>query len=134
MKLGIVISKFNENITIRMKKAAFKKAKELKINVIDVVEVPGAYDIPFATKIMLEKKKVDAIATLGAIIKGETKHDELIAYTTAHALTKLSLKYQKPISFGIIGPGAAEGQASKRAEEYAKRAVETALTLSQIKS
>jgi 6,7-dimethyl-8-ribityllumazine synthase len=130
MKLGIVISTFNEGITGRMKKAALKKAKELKINVIKVIEVPGAYDIPFACKLLLEKKQIDGIAALGAIIKGDTDHDQLIAYTSAKALTKLSLKYNKPISMGIIGPGASEGQASKRAEEYAKRAVETALRLS----
>jgi 6,7-dimethyl-8-ribityllumazine synthase len=113
-----------------MKKAALKKAKELNIDVVQVVEVPGAYDIPFACKMLLEKKKVDAIAALGAIIKGDTKHDELIAYTAAKALTKLSLKYEKPIAMGIIGPGATEDQANKRAEEYAQRAVETAQRLS----
>ncbi len=133
MKLGIVLSTFNEDITGRMKTAALKKAKELKIDVVQVIGVPGAYDIPFACKILLEKKQVDAIATMGAIITGETKHDELIAYTAAKALTKLSLQYQKPISLGIIGPGATEKQAKARAEEYAQRAVETALTLSSLR-
>ncbi len=133
MKLGIVMSTFNEKITSRMKKAALKKAKKLKITVVSVVEVPGAYDIPFACKIMLEKKKVDAIAALGAIIKGDTDHDQLIAYTAAKALTKLSLKYQKPVALGIIGPNATGAQAKKRAEEYAERAVETALQLSHLK-
>jgi 6,7-dimethyl-8-ribityllumazine synthase len=134
MKLGIVLSTFNEGITTRMKKAALAKAKDLKIDVVQVIEVPGAYDIPFACKMLLEKKKVDAIATLGAIIKGDTDHDQLIAYTTAKTLTKLSLKYQKPISMGIIGPGASEAQAKKRAEEYAERAVETAQQLCHINS
>ena len=133
MKLGIVLSKFNENITDRMKKAALKKARELKITVVSVVEVPGAYDIPFACKLLLEKKKVDAIATLGAIIKGDTKHDELIAQTATNALTQLSLEYKKPISLGIIGPNATEQQASARAEEYAQRAVDAALALFQLK-
>jgi 6,7-dimethyl-8-ribityllumazine synthase len=132
MKLGIVISTFNENITSRMKKAALEKANSLNIEVIDLIEVPGAYDIPFGCKLMLEKKKVDAIAAIGAIIKGETKHDELIAYTAANALTRLSLKYKKPISLGIIGPGATEKQTKARAEEYAQRAVESASSLSKL--
>ncbi len=133
MKLGIVMSTFNEGITSRMKKAALKKAKGLKIDVVCVVEVPGAFDIPFACKLLLEKKKVDAIATLGAIIKGDTKHDEVIAQSAANALTHLSLEYKKPISLGIIGPDATEEQANKRAEEYAQRAVEAALTLSNLR-
>jgi 6,7-dimethyl-8-ribityllumazine synthase len=133
MKLGIVLSTFNENITKRMKKAALERAKALNIAVVEVIEVPGAYDIPFACKIMLEKKKVDAIATLGAIIKGDTDHDQLIASTTARKLTELSLEYKKPISLGVIGPNATEKQARERAKEYAERAIEAAQHLSSIK-
>jgi len=127
MKLGIVCAKFNEEITSRMKKAALKRAKELKIEVICVLEVPGAYDIPYACKLILDKKKVDGIATLGAVIKGDTDHDDLICRVCAQSLTNLSLEYKKPISLGIIGPGATEEQADKRTEEYARRAVEAAL-------
>lgn len=133
MKLGIVLSTFNNGITSRMKEAALKKAKELRIEVVQVIEVPGAFDIPFACKLLLEKKKVDAIATLGAIIKGDTKHDEVIAQCAANAITQLSLEYKKPISLGIIGPGATEEQADKRAKEYAERAVQSASQLTQIK-
>ena len=129
MKLGIVCAKFNEEITSRMKKAALKRAKELKIDVICVLEVPGAYDIPYAAKIMLEKKKVDGIAAMGAVIKGDTDHDDLICRVAAQSLTNLSLEYKKPISLGIIGPGATEEQANMRAEEYARRAIEAAREL-----
>ncbi len=133
MKLGIVCAQFNEEITSRMKKAALAKAKKLKITVVSVLEVPGVYDLPFAAKLLLEKMKVDAIATLGAVIKGETDHDDLITRVAVQALTNLSLEYNKPISLGIIGPGATWKQADKRAEEYAERAIDAALNLSRIK-
>jgi 6,7-dimethyl-8-ribityllumazine synthase len=138
MRLGIVCAQFNEEITSRMKKAALKKAKEMRIEVVSVLEVPGVYDIPYAVQLILEKRKsgknaVDAIATLGAVIKGDTDHDDLITRVATKALTKLSLQYQKPISLGIIGPGATEEQANKRAEEYAERAVEAALALHSLK-
>ena len=133
MKLGIICAQFNEEITGRMKKAALKRAKELKIEIIEVLDVPGVYDIPFAAKLLLEKKKIDAIATLGAVIKGETDHDKLITHVATKALTKLSLNYKKPISLGIIGPGATDKQADARAEEYAKRAVEAAQELFLLK-
>ena len=133
MKLGIVCARFNEGITKRMKKAALAVARKTKIDVVSVIDVPGAFDIPYAVKFTLEKKKVDAIAALGAVIKGETDHDVLIATVAAERIAKLSLKYGKPITLGIIGPNATEEQAGRRAEEYATRAVEAALALSKLK-
>ena len=61
---------------------------------------------------------------MGAVIKGQTKHDEVIANSTANRISELSIKYQKPISFGISGPGMAERQAYARIRPVAERAVE----------
>ncbi len=78
-----------------------------------------------------KKKEVDAVVTLGAIIKGQTKHDEVIANSTAKSLTELSLKYQKPVSLGISGPGMQERHAYARIRPVAERAVEAVVKLSQ---
>ena len=85
---------------------------KLKINYI--CKVPGAYDMPIIIDTLLQKKDVDGVVTLGAIIKGQTKHDEVIANSTVNALTKLSIKYKKPVSLGITGPGMQERQAYAR--------------------
>ncbi len=71
-----------------------------------------------------KKKNVDGVVTLGAIVKGQTKHDEVIAHSTAKALTQLSLKYEKPVSLGISGPGMQERHAHARIRPVAERAVE----------
>ena len=76
------------------------------------------------------KKNVDAVVTLGAIIKGQTKHDEVIANSTANALAKLSLKYSKPVSLGITGPGIQERQAFARIRPVSERAVEAIVKIS----
>jgi len=125
MKIAIVVSRFNEEITSKMKSIAENRIKELKCQVVKAVEVPGAFEIPLAVKRFLENKKIDAVVTLGAIIKGGTDHDKLIAHAVAKKLLNLSCKYNKPVSLGVIGPNATWEQAEKRMEEYAVRAVDS---------
>ena len=130
MNIAIVGTEFNEKVTNRMMDVAQEKAKLLKLNVKHTCKVPGAYDVPIIVNALLQKKDVDAVVTLGAIIKGQTKHDEVIANSTAKSLTELSLKYQKPVSLGISGPGMQERHAYARIRPVAERAVEAVVKLS----
>ena len=130
MNIAIVSSEFNEKVTSRMLDVAQEKAKLLKINVKQTCKVPGAYDMPIIVDALLKKKEIDAVVTLGAIIKGQTKHDEVIANSTAKSLTELSIKYQKPVSLGISGPGMQERHAYARIRPVAERAVEAVLSIS----
>lgn len=129
--LGIVVASFNEDIAVEMAKTAKETAEESGATILEVIEVPGAFDVPLAVKKLLLNKKIDAVATLGAIIKGETAHDELIAKSTANNLSELSLEYNKPVTLGIIGPDADEDAADERKEEYAERAVNAAISLAK---
>lgn len=131
MNIAIVTAEFNEEITSRMLDVALEKAKSLKLQVKYSCKVPGAYDMPIMVNTLLQKKDVDGVVTLGAIIKGQTKHDEVIANTTAKSLTELSLKYQKPVSLGISGPGMQERHAYARIRPVAERAVEAVLMISK---
>ena len=124
MNIAIVVSEFNDNVTSRMHKVALEKARELKLSVKYECKVPGVFDMPLVIDTLLQKKDIDAIVTLGAIIKGQTKHDEVIASVVAARISKLSIKYQKPISLGISGPGMSERQAFARIRPVSERAVE----------
>ena len=124
MNIAIVVSEFNNKVTSRMHKVALEKAKELKLNVKHQCKVPGVFDMPLVIDTLLQKKEIDAVVTLGAIIKGQTKHDEVIAYVVATRISKLSIKYQKPVSLGISGPGMSERQAFARIRPVSERAVE----------
>jgi len=119
-----VVSEFNQEVTSRMISVTQEKAKKLKLKITYTCHVPGAYDMPIIVDALLQKKNVDGVVTLGAIIKGQTKHDEIIAHSAANALTELSLKYQKPVSLGISGPGMQERHAYARIRPVAERAVE----------
>ena len=124
MNIAIVVSEFNNDVTSRMHKVALEKARELKLNVKYECKVPGVFDMPLVIDTLLQKKDIDAIVTLGAIIKGQTKHDEVIASVVAARISKLSIKYEKPISLGISGPGMSERQAFARIRPVSERAVE----------
>jgi 6,7-dimethyl-8-ribityllumazine synthase len=124
MKIAVVISEFNQEVTSRMLSVAQEKARTLKLKIIYTCQVSGAYDMPIIVDALLQKKNVDGVVTLGAIVKGQTKHDEVIAHSVANALTELSLKYKKPVSLGITGPGMQDRHAYARIRPVAERAVE----------
>ena len=87
--------------------------------------------MPIIVDSLLRKKNVDAVVTLGAIIKGQTKHDEVISHSAAKSLTDLSLQYKKPVSLGISGPGMQERHAYARIRPVAERAVEAVVKISK---
>jgi len=129
LNIAIVVSEFNQEITSRMLAVAQEKAALMKLKISYTCMVPGAYDMPIIVNALLEKKDVDAVVTLGAIIKGQTKHDEVISHSAANALTNLSLKHQKPVSLGISGPGMQEKHAFARIRPVAERAVEAVVKI-----
>lgn len=126
MNIAIVVAEFNDEVTSKMLEVALEKARSLKMAISHTCKVPGVFDMPLVIDMLLKKKEVDAVITLGAVIRGQTKHDELIANVVAKTLTELSLKHQKPISLGITGPGMSDRQAHQRIRPVAERAVEAA--------
>jgi len=127
VKLGIVTSEFHFEITSAMLEFAKKHAAFLESPVVAEVLVPGVFEIPLAAKKLLERGNVDAVVTLGAVIEGETKHDEVVMQQTSRKLIDLSLEYGKPVALGISGPGMTRLQALERVNEFARRAVEAAV-------
>ncbi len=105
--------------------AARKKGAEVK----RVVQVPGVFDSPLAVKKLLSGKDVDAVVVIGAVVKGETMHDEVITNAASNAFVALSLQYGKPVALGVIGPGANWRQAKAREREYAERSVDAAIKM-----
>lgn len=128
MVIGIVASRFNKEMTSKMLSRARSAAEKAGCQV-RVIEVPGAFDIPLAAKKLLMDKGIDAVAAIGAVVKGETSHDEVVVNEAARKISDLSLEFRKPVTLGIIGHGASESAAGQRAEEYAERAVKAAISM-----
>lgn len=128
MNIGIVVSEFHYDITHMMLERAKEHAKFLGAKVAKVVHVPGVFDMPLAIQKMLKDDNIDGVVTLGAVIKGETKHDETVMSQTSRKITDLSLQYEKPVGLGITGPGMTRMQAEERIER-AKAAVESVVKM-----
>ncbi|OGS41642.1 MAG: 6,7-dimethyl-8-ribityllumazine synthase [Euryarchaeota archaeon RBG_16_62_10] len=124
MRIGIVCSEFNFDITQMMLERAKEHAKFLEVDVARVVMAPGVYDIPLAVKLLLKDKGIDGVVAIGAVIEGETEHDQIVIGQAARKLTDLAVEYEKPVGLGISGPGMSRLQAEDRIER-AKDAVES---------
>lgn len=116
-RIGMVAAEFNYEVTMLMIERAKAEANFLGVRIVKEIKVPGVFEIPLAVKRMLEKDDVDAVITIGAVITGETKHDEVVVAQASRKVMDLGLEYDKPVGFGITGPGMTELQAMDRIEK-----------------
>jgi 6,7-dimethyl-8-ribityllumazine synthase len=128
IQIGIVASEFHHDIVMEMINLAKEHAKFLEAEVTKIIKVPGVFDMPLAVKKLLEDEDIDAVVTLGAVIEGETEHDEIVIQHTARKITDLSVEFNKPVGLGITGPGMTRLQASTRIDR-AKAAIESVVKL-----
>jgi 6,7-dimethyl-8-ribityllumazine synthase len=129
IQLAIVVSEFNSEITNVMLEEAKVHAAKMDLNISYICYVPGTFDMPLIISHLLQDKTIDAIVTLGAVIKGDTDHDMIIAENTARLISDLSLQYKKPITLGISGPNMTIEQAWERAKIVPIRAVNAAISM-----
>jgi len=131
VKLAIVVAEFNYDVTQLMLQKALDHARFLGAEVTYVVKAPGVFDVPALLADVVRKDDVDAVAVLGAVIQGATRHDELVANQAARKILDISVDSGKPVALGVIGPGANRMQALERVEEYARRAIEAAVKMAK---
>jgi 6,7-dimethyl-8-ribityllumazine synthase len=105
-RLGIVVSRFNEEITSTLHANCVKTLKKNGVpeNRIDSVWVPGGYEIPWAAQEMALSKRYDAVICLGAVLKGQTPQNDYISSATYLHLQKISLQTRIPCILGVITP------------------------------
>ncbi|NIA03495.1 MAG: 6,7-dimethyl-8-ribityllumazine synthase [Nitrospirae bacterium] len=130
IKLGFVVAEFNRDLTYTMEMMGREHADFLGATVEKTLMVPGVYDMPLAIKKLVADPDIDAVVTIGCVIEGQTKHDEIIVQNATRKITDLALEYNKPVTLGISGPGMSRLDAHKRVD-YAKRAVEAAVKMVQ---
>jgi len=128
IRIGAVVSEFHYDITMMMLERAKEHAEFLGAKITKIVKVPGVFDMGLAIKKLLERKDIDGVITLGAVIEGETEHDEIVMQHAARKIADLAIEYGKPVSLGISGPGMTRLQAEERIEK-AKSAVEAVVKM-----
>ncbi len=130
IRIGAVVSDFNYDITMMMLERAKDHAEFLGAEITKVVKVPGVFDMGLAVKKLLTRKDIDGVITIGAVIEGETEHDDLVIQHAARKIADLALEFNKPVGLGISGPGMTRLQAEDRIER-GKAAVEAVVKLHQ---
>ncbi len=130
INLGFVVAEFNRDLTYQMELLGIEHAKFLGAEVTETILVPGVFDMPLAIKKLCEQDDIDAVVTIGIVIEGATKHDEIVVQQASRKIMDLALEYEKPVTLGIAGPGMTRMEAHKRVD-YAKRAVEAAVKMVQ---
>ena len=128
MNIAFVVSEFNFDVTMPMLEQAKQHANFLGATVSKEVQVPGVFDMPLAIKKLCERDDVDGVVAIGAVIEGETEHDDLVISHASRKIADLAVEYGKPVGLGITGPGMSRLQAEARINR-AKAAVEAVVKL-----
>ena len=129
VRVAVVRARFNEKITAGLLRGCVRGLDECNVqkNNIKVVEVPGSFEIPFVASVLAKTKKYDVIIALGAVIKGETKHDEYIANAIAYGITKVSIETSVPVIFGVITPNNFEQALARAGNDKTNKGFEAAM-------
>lgn len=125
------MAEFNSEMTDKMLEQAMKRAAGHGAIVRYVCKVPNSYDTdtPLMIQLLLKEDEVDVGVTIGAVVKGETKRDEIIAHTLASKAAGLSLRHKKPVALGVSGPSMTWEQGTARIEESANGSVDSAINM-----
>ena len=130
MRLGIVASRFNEEICGKLLERARAEAQKLKAE-CTVIEVPGALEIPLALQWLAQSGRFDALVALGAVIRGDTHHFDVVANESARGVMDVMLDFGLPVANGILTTDD-ERQANARLDKGAE-AVRVALEMARLK-
>ena len=138
LSIAIVVARFNEDVTKRLLRGAEGALKEHGVEDPDVFWVPGSLELPVTALALAEKGAHDAIIALGAVIRGETFHFEVVAMQSAQGLMQVQLDTGVPIAFGVLTTEdkdqalARSGPKNNKGAEAAEAALEMANLLREI--
>ncbi len=139
--IAIVVSRFNEEITQKLRDGAVSRLNELGFTSeqIKIITVPGAIEIPITAQRLANTKQYQAIIVLGAVIQGETKHFDYVCQQVSYGCQTVALTYDIPIIFGVLTTDTEEqaydrvgGEHGHKGREAAEAAFELVKTLNEI--
>ena len=134
-KIGIVLSRFNEALGDHLLKGAQAALREAGVSDASVliVTVPGALETPLALQYLAQTRRYDALVALGAVIRGETYHFEIVANESASGVSSVALEFGVPIGNGILTTNTDE-QALARAEQKGREATLAAIEMANLQA
>ena len=130
IKIAIVLSLFNEFIGQKLLEGALACLKENDVDEenIDLVKVPGAFEIPLAADRLASSKKYDAIICLGAVIRGDTPHFDYVAGAASNGILQVASKYSLPVIFGVLTTDTVEQAVERAGGKQGNKGYDAAIT------
>ncbi|MGZ3862014.1 MAG: 6,7-dimethyl-8-ribityllumazine synthase [Bacteroidia bacterium] len=130
MKIAIVYAEWNTAITGALRKGAYDTLVKNGAVKKDIVEyaVPGSFELTLGAQFLAKQKQIDAVICLGCVIQGETRHFDFICDAVAHGVTEVSLKYNKPVIFGVLTPDTMEQAKARAGGKHGNKGDEAAVT------
>ncbi|MEQ9466934.1 MAG: 6,7-dimethyl-8-ribityllumazine synthase [Ekhidna sp.] len=129
-KFGIVVAEWNEQVT----ESLYSGAYQTLINAgadrdkIERMNVPGTFELSLGGQWMAERKDIDAVICLGCVIQGETRHFDFICDAVANGITNVSLKFNKPVIFGVLTPNTMKQALDRAGGKHGNKGDEAAAT------
>jgi 6,7-dimethyl-8-ribityllumazine synthase len=130
LKFTIIAGRFNEFIVSKLLEGAIDGLKRHGVNEeqIDVVWVPGAFEIPLAAKKVAKSNKSDAVICVGAVIKGSTPHFDYVSSEVSKGVASVSLETEKPVVFGVLTTDSIEQAIERAGTKAGNKGFEAAMT------
>jgi len=141
-KFAIVVSRYNQSVTQGLLEGSIAALKRNGVpwSALEIVWVPGAYEIPITAQKLAQTRKYHAIICLGCVLKGETAHNQYISEAVAHGLMRAQLLTGVPMTFGVLTPNnlkqavaRSEATSANKGTEATEAAIEMVEILSKIK-
>ena len=129
-RFAIIVAEWNAEVTEALFEGAYKTLIENGVKAENIVRanVPGSYELSFGSQVFAQKIDIDAVIAIGCVIQGETKHNDYINHAVAQGLTNVSLKYNKPIVFGVLTPNNQQQALDRAGGVYGNKGDEAAIT------
>ena len=129
LRFGIVVSKWNSNVTENLFKGAIKTLIDcgVKMDDINKIDVPGSFELVYGAKIAA-RSKPSAIICLGSIIKGETKHFDFVSQSVSNGIMDLNIKLDIPVIFGVLTDDNMQQAINRSGGKFGNKGVEAAVT------
>ena len=130
LKFAVVVARFNSFITERLLAGALDALKRSGADAgnIEIVRVPGSWEMPVAARVLAEKKKHDAIICLGCVVRGETAHFDFVAGEAAKGLGQVAAKYGVPVAFGVLTTNTVEQAIDRAGAKAGNKGFDAAMT------
>ena len=129
-KFAVVVSEWNEEVTESLYSGAYTTLVQHGAGKENIIRknVPGSFELSLAAQWMAQQEEIDAVICIGCVIQGETKHFDFICKAVAHGITNVSLKYNKPVIFGVLTPNTQKQALDRAGGKHGNKGDEAAIT------